>query len=145
MHIYNLRKNTQFHVDLRKFTWYNKTTVEIKHAIPNKKERFRLIFMSKREIKWFSSVLYFIVSCSILFVNRKHIVRRISLMMENGMFNKISRGQAAENRNARLKDKMERGEEHGRIDCFDCDNFFYYQYHQYVPWLMGQFYRNSGL
>lgn len=66
--------------------------------------------MSKREIKRFSSVLYFIVSCSILFVNRKHIVRRISLMMEDGMFNRISRGQAAENRNARLKDEMERGE-----------------------------------
>lgn len=70
--------------------------------------------MSKREIRRFSSVLYFIVSCSILFVNRKHIICRNSLTMEDGMFNKISRGQAAENRNARLKDKMERGEEHGR-------------------------------
>lgn len=86
-----------------------------------KKERFWLIFMSKREIKRFSSVLYFIVSCSILFVNRKHIVRRISLMMEDGMFNRISRGQVAENlnqqagenRNAWLKLKK-RGNEN---DC----------------------------
>ena len=111
MHIYNLRKNTQFCIDLRKFTCYNKTTVEIKHAIPNKKERFRLIFMSKREIKRFSSVLYFIVSCSILFVNRKHIVRRISLMMEDGMFNRISRGQAAENRKPRASGKPKRSTE----------------------------------
>lgn len=59
--------------------------------------------MSKREIKRFSSALYFIVSCSILFVNRKHIICRNSLTMENEMFNKISRGQVAENPNARLK------------------------------------------
>ena len=62
--------------------------------------------MSKREIKRFSSVLYFIVSCSILFVNRKHIVRRISLMMEDGMFNRISRGQAAENRKPRASARL---------------------------------------
>lgn len=44
MHIYNLRKNTQICIDLRKFTCYNKTTVEIKHAIPNKKRTLPVDF-----------------------------------------------------------------------------------------------------
>ena len=32
MHIYNLRKNTQFCIDLRKFTCYNKITVKTSTA-----------------------------------------------------------------------------------------------------------------
>lgn len=70
MHIYNLRKNTQFCIDLRKFTCYNKTTVKTSTTDGNTKRKNKLNRQRVQNI--FDTIAVGVSDC---FIKNSHALR----------------------------------------------------------------------